>query len=85
MFNFFTRYSHRPNISFNGPEVDLAVQEDVVAFREAGGGCIVENTTHGIKRNLPLMGRIAGETGVKVVAGAGGGLSTLSTFSKIDI
>ncbi|XP_073533557.1 N-acetyltaurine hydrolase isoform X2 [Phyllobates terribilis] len=43
-------YSHRENLLLN-QEVD-AVKEELIAFKAAGGGCIVENTTTGISRDL---------------------------------
>lgn len=48
-----------------------AVREELMAYRGAGGGAIVENTTTGIDRDLPTLRRLAKDTGVHVVAGAG--------------
>lgn len=45
--------------------------EDVKLYKEFGGSAIVENTTHGINRNLKLMYQVAQATGVKIVAGTG--------------
>lgn len=48
-----------------------AVRDELLAFKAAGGGTIVENTTTGIQRDLPALQRLARDTGVHVVAGAG--------------
>jgi phosphotriesterase-related protein len=40
-------------------------------FRKVGGGSIVENTSHGLKRNLGLMVQISQQTGVNIIAGTG--------------
>ncbi|XP_077580460.1 N-acetyltaurine hydrolase [Stigmatopora nigra] len=48
-----------------------AVRDELKAFRKAGGGSVVENTTVGIDRDLPTLVKLAKETGVNIVAGAG--------------
>ncbi|KAM3603962.1 uncharacterized protein V6R79_004624 [Siganus canaliculatus] len=48
-----------------------AVREELLAYRKAGGGTIVENTTTGIERDLPTLRHMSKETGVHIVAGAG--------------
>ncbi|XP_061549779.1 phosphotriesterase-related protein isoform X1 [Phycodurus eques] len=48
-----------------------AVRDELLAYRKAGGGSVVENTTTGIDRDLPTLRRLAKETGVNIVAGAG--------------
>nr|XP_061795840.1 phosphotriesterase-related protein-like isoform X2 [Nerophis lumbriciformis] len=48
-----------------------AVRDELLAYRKAGGGSMVENTTVGIDRDLPTLVRLAKETGVNIVAGAG--------------
>ncbi|XP_056375140.1 phosphotriesterase-related protein isoform X1 [Hyla sarda] len=62
-------YSNKENLLLN-EEVD-AVREELVAFKAAGGGCIVENTTTGISRDVKTLKRLAQETGVHIVSGAG--------------
>lgn len=64
-------YGSKYNINFEDEETHAAVLEDVKQFKEFGGGAIVENTTHGINRNLKLMYNVARATGVKIVAGTG--------------
>lgn len=40
-------------------------------YKQWGGGTIVENSSHGLKRNLPFLLDVAKETGVHVIAGTG--------------
>lgn len=47
------------------------VIDDVALFKKWGGGCIVENTTYGIKRDLEFYKEVSEKTGVHVVAGTG--------------
>ncbi|KAE8739689.1 hypothetical protein FOCC_FOCC014783 [Frankliniella occidentalis] len=64
-------YASHENIAFYGTEVDAAVAYDVSLFKMAGGGTIVENTTHGLKRQIKLMETISKNTGVNIIAGCG--------------
>jgi len=51
---------------------DVAVAADeVAAFREAGGGTIVEMTIHGIKPDAGGLAEVARRTNVSIVAGVG--------------
>lgn len=64
-------YASRYNIRFCDADTHASVLNDVRQYAAWGGGCIVENSSHGLQRNLPLLRQIAGETGVHVVAGTG--------------
>lgn len=64
-------YSHRDNLKYCGAEVDSVMLGEVEQFRALGGGCIVENTTHGIRRNASLIKKLAHTSGVQMVAGTG--------------
>lgn len=64
-------YSSLYNLKFNDEEAMDAVLEDVKFFREFGGGTIVENSNHGLKRDISLMKRVSNETGVNVITGTG--------------
>lgn len=48
-----------------------AVRDELLAYKRAGGGTIVENTTTGIDRDLPTLRQLAKDTGVHIIAGAG--------------
>ena len=67
---FYFRYSSLDNLQLNN-ECEEAILKDVHLFKEHGGGTIVENTSHGIKRNIAFMKRVSQETGVHVIAGTG--------------
>ncbi|XP_072524787.1 N-acetyltaurine hydrolase [Salminus brasiliensis] len=62
-------YSHRENLLL--AQETEAVREELVNYKKAGGGTIVENTTTGITRNLPVLRQLSKDTKVHIVAGAG--------------
>lgn len=66
-------YSSRYNIQFNDDETHEKVVEDLKLFKQwCGTNCtIIENTTHGIHRDLEFYREVAKRTGVNVVAGTG--------------
>ncbi|KAM9574660.1 LOW QUALITY PROTEIN: N-acetyltaurine hydrolase [Guaruba guarouba] len=61
-------YSHKENLLLY-QETD-AVKEELLHFKAAGGGTIVENTTTGIS-DMNTLKKLAEETGVHIIAGAG--------------
>ncbi|XP_010165504.1 phosphotriesterase-related protein isoform X2 [Antrostomus carolinensis] len=62
-------YSHKENLLLY-QETDV-VKEELLHFKAAGGGTIVENTTTGIGRDVNTLKRLSEETGVHIIAGAG--------------
>nr|XP_046265051.1 phosphotriesterase-related protein-like [Scatophagus argus]XP_046265052.1 phosphotriesterase-related protein-like [Scatophagus argus] len=62
-------YSSRENLLLQ--QETVAVRDELLAYKKAGGGTIVENTTTGIDRDLPTLRQMARDTGVHIVAGAG--------------
>lgn len=62
-------YNHQENLLLS-QELE-AVKEELLCYKKAGGGTIVENTTTGISRNLPALRQLAKDTGLHIVAGAG--------------
>ncbi|XP_013380455.1 phosphotriesterase-related protein [Lingula anatina] len=64
-------YSHKPNLIYNDDDSHEAVIQELKYFKECGGGTIVENTTHGITRDMCYLKRAAEESGVNVIAGSG--------------
>ncbi|XP_057331134.1 phosphotriesterase-related protein [Microplitis mediator] len=64
-------YSSRYNVAFNDADTRTAILEEVELFKLHGGGTIVENTSHGIKRDIPLMIKVSQQTGVNIIAGTG--------------
>ncbi|KAI4472841.1 hypothetical protein M0802_016480, partial [Mischocyttarus mexicanus] len=64
-------YSNMNNIKFNDTESAYAVLEDLKLFHQFGGNTIVENSSHGLKRNIGLMKTLMEKTGVNIIAGTG--------------
>ncbi|XP_075443603.1 N-acetyltaurine hydrolase isoform X2 [Ascaphus truei] len=62
-------YSNKENLLLN-QEVE-AIKEELLFFKAAGGGAIVENTTTGISRDMKTLKRLAEETGIHIISGAG--------------
>ncbi|XP_046884260.1 phosphotriesterase-related protein [Hypomesus transpacificus] len=62
-------YSSRENLLLQ--QETSAVCAELLTYRQAGGGTIVENTTTGIDRDLPTLRRLAKDTGVHIIGGAG--------------
>jgi len=58
-------------LEFYGDDAAKAVYKDVELFKEAGGGTIVDNSSHGLKRDIFLMKNISQSLGVNVIAGTG--------------
>ena len=50
---------------------EKAVIDSLKAFKAAGGGCIVENSTFGLNRKTGFLKHLSQETGVHIVAGTG--------------
>ncbi|BET02942.1 Parathion hydrolase-related protein [Nesidiocoris tenuis] len=64
-------YGNQSNVNFFGEEVNKAVLREMKLFKQFGGGTIVENTTHGLERDLDLCYKASKESGVNVIAGTG--------------
>uniref|UniRef100_T1J091 Uncharacterized protein n=1 Tax=Strigamia maritima TaxID=126957 RepID=T1J091_STRMM len=78
-------YSHKDNLIFNDDATKRAVIEDVIKFKNFGGGTIVENTTHGLQRDLEFMKKVANDTGINIVAGTGFYISAAQTPNILSI
>ncbi|XP_013097545.1 phosphotriesterase-related protein [Stomoxys calcitrans] len=64
-------YSNRSNTRFYDEETRTAVLKDLELYKKFGGGTIVENSSHGLRRNLEFMVESSKKTGVHIVAGTG--------------
>lgn len=73
------------NLKFCDEDAAEAVKIDVELYKEAGGGTIVENSSYGLYRNIPLMMQISQSTGVNVIAGTGMWLRNVSAFLIVRI
>lgn len=67
------QYPYASRYNLNGFDEDWynKVLDDVALYKKWGGGTIVENTTHGIKRNLDFYHEVNERTGVHVIVGTG--------------
>jgi hypothetical protein len=63
----------------------MAVLYDMEFYREFGGGAVVENTSHGLQRNLQFMKEVSQRTGIHVIAGTGNSLIEVFIFFKYTI
>lgn len=68
---FNCSYSSKYNLKFSGKDVDDAIIEEMHFYKKSGGGTIVENTSIGLHRNVPLMVKAQKETGVNIISGTG--------------
>lgn len=64
-------YSSQYNLKFFDDDTKNAVQEDLGLYKSFGGISVVENTSHGLKRDLRFMKTVSELTGVHVIAGTG--------------
>lgn len=64
-------YSDLYNLVYNDQCTKDAVLEDVKLYKEFGGGTIVENSNHGLQRNIPFMRKVSETTGINIIAGTG--------------
>ncbi|KAG8443213.1 hypothetical protein GDO86_011860 [Hymenochirus boettgeri] len=62
-------YSNKENLLLN--QEAEAVKEELLLFKAAGGGSIVENTTNGISRDVKMLKKFSSDTGVNIIGGAG--------------
>jgi len=67
----YNPYSHQSNLKLNDKECETAIASELAMYRAAGGGTIVECTTHGIERKANFLRELSESTGVKVITGTG--------------
>lgn len=75
------QYPYGNYYNLNGYDEDWynKVLEDVALYKKWGGNTIVENTSHGIKRNLDFYKEVSEKTGVHVIAGTGHYVGAMQT------
>ncbi|XP_035741714.1 phosphotriesterase-related protein-like isoform X1 [Vespa mandarinia] len=78
-------YSNMFNITFNDVETAYAVLEDLRLFRYFGGGTIVENSSHGLKRDLLLMRTLSEKTGINIIAGTGFYVAKVQNVTTLNL
>jgi len=65
------RYSVPYNLKLDDADSKAVMVDEINYFKALGGRTIVENTTHGISRNIKLLKQLSLDTGVNIVAGTG--------------
>lgn len=80
-------YASRYNITFNDSDTHDKVIEDLHLYKKwCDGKCtIVENTSHGIVRNLKFYREAARKTGVNIIAGTGHYVDICQTTSDLSL
>lgn len=78
-------YASRYNLRFCDEDTHASVLDDVRRYRSWGGGSIVENSSHGLQRNLPFMREVATATGVHVIAGTGHYVHSTQTAAALRL
>lgn len=64
-------YSLRYNLQLDDDAAQSAVTDDVIEYKIAGGGTIVENTTEGLNRDIKFYQHVSRASNVHIVAGTG--------------
>lgn len=72
-------YGSRYNINFGDADTHRNVVADVLLYKKYGGGSIVENSSHGLKRNLRFLYDVSIGTGVHLIAGSGHYINAVQT------
>lgn len=78
-------YGSKYNISFNDTDTHNSILQEAQLFKKFGGGTIVENTSHGLERNIPLMIEVSKSTGIHVVAGTGYYVAAVQPNSTLQL
>ncbi|XP_021919754.1 phosphotriesterase-related protein isoform X1 [Zootermopsis nevadensis] len=78
-------YSSKYNCLFNDAETHAAVLYDMTLYKQFGGGSVVENSSHGLQRNVKFMKEVSQKTGVHVIAGTGHYISYVQPPSVLKL
>jgi phosphotriesterase-related protein len=69
-------------VQFNDADAHAAVLYDMNLYKKFGGSSLVENTSHGLQRNLLFTKEVSQKSGVHLIAGTGNGLTEIYVFFK---
>jgi predicted metal-dependent phosphotriesterase family hydrolase len=81
---FGYRYSSKYNCQFNDAETHAAVLYEMELYKKFGGGAVVENTNHGLQRNVKFLKEVSQRTGIHVIAGTGRNDADFQTLYLVD-
>ena len=60
---------------------EIAMTGSLKQFKAAGGGCLVDNSTYGMNRNIKFLKKLSQDTGVHIIAGTGSLNNNFSIYS----
>ncbi|XP_055551739.1 phosphotriesterase-related protein-like [Wyeomyia smithii] len=78
-------YSCRYNLILNDDDAQEAVQKDVNQYKKIGGSTIVENSSHGLSRDLKQLYNLSTTTDVHIVAGTGHYIQAVQPESVLNM
>ena len=78
-------YSHRLNLRLNDADAGEAIMEEMVEYKAAGGGSVVDCTIQGIERNVQFLRQVNEKTGVNVIAGTGYYTAVFQNAALLDL
>lgn len=78
-------YGSKYNVKFCDEDTHDKVLDDIILYKKWGGGAIVENTSHGLKRNLHFLYDIGKRTGVHIIAGTGHYLASVQNADTLTM
>jgi predicted metal-dependent phosphotriesterase family hydrolase len=70
-------------VQFNDAHAHAAVLYDMGLYKKFGGSSVVENTSHGLQRNLQFMKEVSQKSGVHLIAGTGNSLTEICVCFKL--
>lgn len=78
-------YSSLTNTVMYDDDTLEAVKKDIRLYKKFGGDSIIENTNHGIKRDLDFMVDVSKATGVNIVAGTGHYVNSVQSEDTLNM
>lgn len=78
-------YSSLTNTIFYDEETLEAVKKDIHLYKLFGGDSIVENTSHGLRRDLSFMVEVSKNTGVNIIAGTGHYINSVQQENTLNM
>lgn len=75
-------YSSLDNLRFNDERSFDAVAKDLELYKKWGGGALVDNSSHGLQRNLEKAVDLAQRSKVHIIAGTGHYVGECQTDNK---
>ncbi|ODM99152.1 Phosphotriesterase-related protein, partial [Orchesella cincta] len=77
-------YSSKYNTKLDDADSRAIMLDEVLRYKSAGGGTIVENTVEGIGRNLGVLKQLSVDSGVTIIAGTGFYVAAAQSHSVLN-